>query len=109
MDDGNEDYDPESVSFEKMDKAKKKRKRSRLHDEPQFSDEDDEGIHREIQIERHFYFSHFWRPYILAKYPRTGGPIPTKKHAPITSAASGGFTDELAKLAQGCNTIEKML
>ena len=44
MDDGNEDYDPESVSFEKMDKAKKKRKRSRFHDEPQFSDEDDEGI-----------------------------------------------------------------
>ena len=30
-----------------------------------------------------------------------GGPIPAKKHAaPITSAASGGFTDELAKLAQ---------
>ena len=28
-----------------------------------------------------------------------GGPIPAKKHAPITSA-SGGFTDELAKLAQ---------
>ena len=46
MDDDNEDYDPESVSFEKMDKAaKKKRKRSRFHDEPQFSDEDDEGIH----------------------------------------------------------------
>ena len=46
MDDGNEDYDPESVSFEKMDKAegKKKRRRSRFHDEPQFSDEDDEGI-----------------------------------------------------------------
>ena len=44
MDDDNEDYDPESVSFEKMDKAaKKKRKRSRFHDEPQFSDEDDEG------------------------------------------------------------------
>ena len=43
MDDGNEDYDPESVSFEKMDKSKKKRKRSRFHDEPQFSDEDDEG------------------------------------------------------------------
>ena len=49
MDDGNEDYDPESVSFEKMDKSaaaakKKKRKRSRFHDEPQFSDEDDEGM-----------------------------------------------------------------
>lgn len=43
VDDGNEDYDPESVSFEKMDKSKKKRKRSRFHDEPQFSDEDDEG------------------------------------------------------------------
>ena len=27
-----------------MDKAKKKRKRSRFHDEPQFSDEDDEGM-----------------------------------------------------------------
>lgn len=38
--------------------------------------------------------------FLVSNYPVIGGPIPAKKHAPITSAASGGFTDELAKLAQ---------